>query len=85
MIVYTLLHSFSNGDDKKCVSTLEMVINNSDEKDGIIHVTKTIIEQCTQKKSLLYDKKGEEHYNLISALHKSMRNSDPDVSYILAG
>ena len=35
---------------------------------------------CADKKSLLYDKKGEEHYNLISALHKSMRNSDPDAA-----
>ena len=38
------------------------------------------MEQCTSKKSLLYDKNGEEHYNLISALHKSMRNSDPDAA-----
>ena len=75
-----LIASFTNGDARNALSTLEMVINNSDEKDGIIHVTKTIIEQCTQKKSLLYDKKGEEHYNLISALHKSMRNSDPDAA-----
>ena len=75
-----LIASFSNGDARNALSTLEMVINNSDEKDGIIHVSKTIIEQCTQKKSLLYDKKGEEHYNLISALHKSMRNSDPDAA-----
>lgn len=75
-----LIASFSNGDARNALSTLEMVINNSDEKDGIIYVTKTIIEQCTQKKSLLYDKKGEEHYNLISALHKSMRNSDPDAA-----
>ena len=39
-----------------------------------------ILEQCTSKKSLLYDKNGEEHYNIISALHKSMRNSDPDAA-----
>ena len=38
------------------------------------------MESCTSKKSLLYDKNGEEHYNLISALHKSMRNSDPDAA-----
>lgn len=41
-------------------------------------VTKEILEQCISRKSLLYDKKGKEHYNLISALHKSMRNSDPE-------
>ena len=38
------------------------------------------MEQCISKKSLLYDKKGDEHYNIISALHKSMRNSDPDAA-----
>ena len=43
-------------------------------------MTKEILEQCISKKSLLYDKNGEEHYNLISALHKSMRNSDPDAA-----
>ena len=41
---------------------------------------KQLLEQCVSKKSLLYDKAGEEHYNLISALHKSMRNSDPDAA-----
>ena len=48
--------------------------------DGSITVTKDTLEQCLGKKALLYDKKGEEHYNLISALHKSMRNSDPDAA-----
>ena len=43
-------------------------------------MTQETLEQCTAKKSLLYDKTGEEHYNLISALHKSMRNSDPDAA-----
>ena len=43
-------------------------------------MTKDTLEQCISKKSLLYDKGGEEHYNLISALHKSMRNSDPDAA-----
>ena len=46
----------------------------------MITVTQETLEQCTSRKSLLYDKKGEEHYNLISALHKSMRNSDPDAA-----
>ena len=62
-----------------------MVVLNADmtvEETGKekIVVTKEIIEQCISKKSLLYDKNGEEHYNLISALHKSMRNSDPDAA-----
>lgn len=75
-----LLAAFANGDARSALSTLEMAILNSDVKNGVTVVTKEIIEQCTSKKSLLYDKKGEEHYNLISALHKSMRNSDPDAA-----
>ena len=75
-----LLAAFANGDARSALSTLEMAVLNSDVKDGVTVVTKEIIEQCTSKKSLLYDKKGEEHYNLISALHKSMRNSDPDAA-----
>ena len=71
---------FANGDARTALSTLEMVILNSDTVDGAADVTPEILEQCTSKKSLLYDKKGEEHYNLISALHKSMRNSDPDAA-----
>ena len=43
-------------------------------------VTPETVEQCTQRKSLMYDRNGEEHYNIISALHKSMRNSDPDAA-----
>ena len=62
------------------LSTLEMVVLNGDLKDDTVVVTKEILEQCISKKSLLYDKNGEEHYNLISALHKSMRNSDPDAA-----
>ena len=72
---------FSNGDARTALSTLEMVVLNGDVgQDGSITVTEETVEQCTSKKSLLYDKQGEEHYNLISALHKSMRNSDPDAA-----
>ncbi|MCI8372870.1 MAG: replication-associated recombination protein A [Lachnospiraceae bacterium] len=72
---------FANGDARTALSTLEMVVlNGSLSKDGIIKVTIETLEQCISKKSLLYDKAGEEHYNLISALHKSMRNSDPDAA-----
>ena len=53
---------------------------NGEVYNNQITVTKETVEQCTSKKSLLYDKNGEEHYNLISALHKSMRNSDPDAA-----
>ncbi|MGI5887789.1 MAG: replication-associated recombination protein A [Oscillospiraceae bacterium] len=76
-----IIANFSNGDARTALSTLEMVILNSDtDEDGTVRVKKETIEQCTSKKSLLYDKNGEEHYNLISALHKSMRNSDPDAA-----
>ena len=72
--------TFANGDARMALSTLEMAILNGDEADGVTTVTRETIEQCLSKRSLLYDKKGEEHYNLISALHKSMRNSDPDAA-----
>jgi len=71
---------FSNGDARNALSTLEMIVLNSEETDGSIIINEETIEQCTSRKTLLYDKKGEEHYNLISALHKSMRNSDPDAA-----
>lgn len=74
-----LLHMialFANGDARTALNTLEMVIVNGEVRDGTIWVEKEMLEQCISKKSLLYDKQGEEHYNLISALHKSMRNSD---------
>ena len=75
-----IIAEFSNGDARSALSILEIAVMNSDVKNGSYIVTKDIIEQCTQRKNLLYDKNGEEHYNLISALHKSMRNSDPDAA-----
>ncbi|WP_313993180.1 replication-associated recombination protein A [uncultured Selenomonas sp.] len=74
------LAAFANGDARSALSTLEMLVLNADESDGEIHVTEEHLAQCITRKSLLYDKSGEEHYNLISALHKSMRNSDPDAA-----
>ena len=72
-----IIASFANGDARVALNTLEIVITNgeTDESGGTI-VTEEMLEQCISKKSLLYDKGGEEHYNIISALHKSMRNSD---------
>ena len=72
--------NFANGDARSALSTLEMAVLNGRAEGGRIVVTAETIEQCTSKKSLLYDKTGEEHYYLISALHKSMRNSDPDAA-----
>ncbi len=79
--VLRLIAVFANGDARTALSTLEMAVLNGDvDARGVTCVTREIVEQCTSKKSLLYDKNGEEHYNLISALHKSMRNSDPDAA-----
>ncbi|MBR3381997.1 MAG: replication-associated recombination protein A [Clostridia bacterium] len=75
-----MIAAFANGDARTALSTLEMAVLNGDMVEGRTIVTKETVEQCTSKKSLLYDKTGEEHYNLISALHKSMRNSDPDAA-----
>ena len=80
------LASFANGDARTALSTLEMMVLNADRTTDpqtgreVITVTAEDFEQCTSRKSLLYDKQGEEHYNLISALHKSMRNSDADAA-----
>ena len=71
---------FANGDARSALSTLEMAALNGELRDDELVVTEATLEQCTSRKSLLYDKNGEEHYNLISALHKSMRNSDADAS-----
>jgi ATPase related to the helicase subunit of the Holliday junction resolvase len=73
--------SFANGDARMALNTLEMIILNTvANEDGAYIVSSQMIEQCTNRSSFLYDKKGEEHYNIISALHKSMRNSDVDAS-----
>jgi len=72
----SVIAGFANGDARVALSTLEMVILNSMVDETGTTVTKEVLEQCISRKSLLYDKKGEEHYNIISALHKSMRNSD---------
>jgi putative ATPase len=75
-----MIAHFANGDARMALSTLEMAVLNGELEDGVTTVTRETVEQITQRKSLLYDKGGEEHYNLISALHKSMRNSDPDAA-----
>lgn len=71
---------FANGDARTALNTLEMAVLNGEISAEAITVTDEGMEQCISRKSLLYDKTGEEHYNIISALHKSMRNSDPDAA-----
>ncbi len=75
-----VIANFSNGDGRAALNTLEMAALNGLQEGERIAVTRQTLEQCLGKKALLYDKNGEEHYNLISALHKSMRNSDPDAA-----
>lgn len=72
---------FANGDARTALNTLEMaVLNGRMDEQAVLCVDAEILAQCMNRRSLLYDKNGEEHYNLISALHKSMRNSDPDAA-----
>lgn len=72
---------FANGDARTALNTLEMaVFNGRMNEDAVLCVDEEILAQCMNRRSLLYDKNGEEHYNMISALHKSMRNSDPDAA-----
>lgn len=77
----SVIARFANGDARTALNTLEMaVLNGSLNADAVIVVSDEVLSQCMNRRSLLYDKNGEEHYNLISALHKSMRNSDPDAA-----
>ncbi|MCI8517990.1 MAG: replication-associated recombination protein A [Hungatella sp.] len=75
-----MIAGFANGDARTALNVLEMAVTNGEIGPDKTTVTPEVLRQCIGRKSLLYDKKGEEHYNLISALHKSMRNSDPDAA-----
>ena len=71
--------AYSSGDARSAYNVLEIASTLArDAGDGVI--TEAIVSDALQKRILRYDKAGEEHYNLISALHKSVRNSDPDAS-----
>ncbi|MFC6207171.1 replication-associated recombination protein A [Levilactobacillus tongjiangensis] len=72
--------NFADGDARMALNTLEMAILNGEKVDGATTVTMDNLSQLITKKFVLYDKNGEEHYNIISALHKSMRNSDTDAA-----
>ena len=77
---------FSNGDARAAYNTLEVAVAAAPrDEQGRAVVTESIIEDAIQRKMLLYDKAGEEHYNLISALHKAVRNSDPDAALYWLG
>ncbi|MCX6761187.1 MAG: replication-associated recombination protein A [Candidatus Nealsonbacteria bacterium] len=75
------LSSMSNGDARVALNVLEYAVYSSPEnKKKKIEITLDIIKEAFQKSHLFYDKDGEEHYNIISALHKSMRGSDADAA-----
>lgn len=76
-----MIARFANGDARTALNTLEMaVLNAKMDLNAVLCVEEEVLAQCMNRRSLLYDKNGEGHYNLISALHKSMRNSDPDAA-----
>jgi len=77
---------FSNGDARTAYNTLEAsVAAAARDAEGNATITEKLIEDAIQRKVLLYDKGGEEHFNVISALHKSVRNSDPDAALYWLG
>src|SRR5712692_9760677 len=77
---------FANGDARAAYNTLEAAVAAAPrDSEGRAVVNESVIEDAIQRKAFLYDKAGEEHYNLISALHKSVRNSDPDAALYWLG
>jgi len=73
--------SYANGDARSAYNTLELAARGANpDAAGVRDLTAELLEDVLQRKLLRYDKAGEEHFNLISALHKSVRNSDPDAA-----
>jgi putative ATPase len=73
--------SFANGDARSAYNTLDLTVRAAiPDGAGVRRLTDELLEDVLQRKLLRYDKSGEEHFNLISALHKSVRNSDPDAA-----
>ena len=83
------LASYANGDARTALNALELAASVAPESpdfaDGARHIDLATVEDALQHRALLYDKAGEEHYNLISALHKSLRGSDPDAALYWLG
>jgi putative ATPase len=71
---------FANGDARIAYNVLETAVRGAPAAEGKIRITPELLQATLARKALLYDKTGEEHFNLISALHKSLRNSDADAS-----
>jgi putative ATPase len=77
-----LIASYSSGDCRSAYNTLEVAaqLAQAPAQSGAKHIDRALAGEAVQQRVLMYDKSGEEHYNLISALHKSVRNSDPDAA-----
>jgi putative ATPase len=75
-----LIAGLANGDARSALNILELAVQLAPLAGGRRAVTEAAIRDAAQRRTLLYDKSGEEHYNLISALHKSLRDSDPDAA-----
>jgi putative ATPase len=76
----------ANGDARIALNTLEMIVlTGPPDQKGTRYINKKDLEEVLQRKAFLYDKSGEEHYNLISAFHKSLRGSDPDAALYWLG
>ncbi|MCC7241293.1 MAG: AAA family ATPase, partial [Acidobacteria bacterium] len=71
---------FANGDARTALNLLQLLVASAPQPAGRPRIDEELIARTLQHKALLYDKSGEEHFNLISALHKAMRNSDPDAA-----
>jgi putative ATPase len=75
-----LIAGLANGDARSALNVLDLAVALAPRPAGHPRVAEDTVRDAAQRKTLLYDKAGEEHYNLISALHKSLRDSDPDAS-----
>jgi putative ATPase len=71
---------YANGDARSALNLLQLAVATAPQPAGRPSIDVPLLEKTLQKKTLRYDKGGEEHFNIISALHKSMRNSDPDAA-----
>jgi len=74
------LAQFANGDARSALNLLQLAVATAPQPAGRPRIDVPLLEKTLQRRALLYDKGGEEHFNIISALHKSMRNSDPDAA-----
>jgi putative ATPase len=80
-----MIASYANGDARYAYNALETASKLAAEAGGGAHLTREVVQNALQQRVLLYDKQGEEHFNLISALHKSIRNSDADAALYWLG